>query len=62
VRKIIKNLLSLLLLVIGVMWALQGSGIVGGSFMTGQPRWLYAGIVVALIGIAGFFWANRSRA
>ena len=57
--RIIKNLLALLVLAVGVLWALQGVGIVGGSFMTGQSQWLYAGIVAALIGLGGFVWANR---
>ncbi|PTE07650.1 hypothetical protein C9427_25720 [Mesorhizobium helmanticense] len=27
--------------------------------MTGQSQWLYAGIVTALVGLAGLIWANR---
>jgi len=35
----------------GVVWILQGSGVLPGSFMTGQRMWLIIGIVVAIIGL-----------
>lgn len=56
--KLIKNLLALVVLALGVLWSLQGIGLVQGSFMTGQSQWLYIGIVTALIGLAGLVWAN----
>jgi len=57
--RLIKNVLALIVLAIGALWALQGIGVVGGSFMTGQSQWLYIGIVTMLIGVAGLVWANR---
>lgn len=36
----------------GAVWILQGSGVLPGSFMTGQRMWLIIGIVVAVIGLA----------
>ncbi|PAQ02154.1 hypothetical protein LRP31_03800 [Mesorhizobium mediterraneum] len=59
--RLIKNLLALLVLAIGALWSLQGIGLVGGSFMTGQSQWLYIGIVAMLVGLVGLVWANRSR-
>jgi hypothetical protein len=50
--KILTILVGLVLLAMGGVWTLQGAGLVGGSFMTGQTRWLYIGIVVALAGLA----------
>ncbi len=38
------------MLVIGVVWVLQGVGVLEGSPMTGQQLWLVLGIVSALIG------------
>jgi len=38
---------------------LQGLGIVGGSFMTGQSQWLYIGIVTAIAGMALLAWGAR---
>ena len=57
--RLIRNLLALIVLAIGVLWALQGTGLVGGSFMTGQSQWLYIGIVTTVVGLAGLVWANR---
>ena len=59
--RLTKNVLALIVLAIGAIWSLQGIGLVGGSFMTGQSRWLYIGIVTMLVGLAGLVWANRSR-
>jgi hypothetical protein len=36
----------------GAVWILQGSGIMPGSFMTGQRTWLIIGIIVAIVGVA----------
>jgi hypothetical protein len=36
----------------GAVWILQGSGILPGSFMTGQRMWLIIGIIVGLFGLA----------
>ncbi|WP_185975238.1 hypothetical protein [Mesorhizobium sp. WSM4310] len=57
--RLTKNLLALIVLAIGAVWALQGVGVIGGSFMTGQPQWLYIGLVAMLLGLAGLVWANR---
>jgi len=36
----------------GAVWILQGSGVLPGSFMTGQRMWLMIGIVVGIVGVA----------
>ena len=59
--RLIRNMLALIVLAIGALWSLQGIGLVGGSFMTGQSQWLYIGIVTMLVGLAGLVWANWSR-
>jgi len=59
--RLTKNLLALIVLAIGALWSLQGIGVVGGSFMTGQSQWLYTGIVTMLVGLVGLVWANRSK-
>ena len=59
--KLTKNLLALIVLAVGALWSLQGIGVVGGSFMTGQSQWLYIGLVTMLVGLVGLIWANRSR-
>lgn len=41
---------AILLLLTGIVWILQGFGILPGSFMTGEMRWAYAGFVAAVGG------------
>jgi len=35
----------------GVIWALQGFGVIGGSFMSGNSVWAIIGPIVAVIGL-----------
>ena len=39
------------LIAVGAVWIFQGSGVLKGSFMTGQQRWLWIGIVCAGTGL-----------
>jgi membrane-associated protease RseP (regulator of RpoE activity) len=52
---------GILLLVLGLLWALQGAGMVGGSPMTGQRVWLVIGIVAALAGLAAGYRGLSAR-
>ncbi|MFC5060962.1 hypothetical protein [Actinomycetospora atypica] len=36
---------------LGLLFTLQGIGLVGGSFMTGQRLWLVIGIVLVVLGL-----------
>ena len=40
-----------LLAVAGVIWALQGFGVIGGSFMSGDSVWAIVGPLVAVVGL-----------
>lgn len=40
-----------LVTVAGVIWALQGFNLVGGSFMSGNSMWAIIGPLVALAGL-----------
>ena len=55
------NIVAVLLIIGGLIWTLQGANIVGGSFMTGQPRWLYIGIATMVIGLGLLGWQNLRR-
>jgi hypothetical protein len=49
-----KNLrtgLGVLLVLIGVIWTLQGLGVMPGSVMTGVRLWAVIGPIVAVIGV-----------
>lgn len=51
-----------ILVVFGVVFGLQGVGIVGGSAMTGELAWAIIGPVLAVIGLVLVgFGARRSR-
>lgn len=47
----LRDLFAALLVMIGVVWILQGVNILPGSFMTGDLRWAAAGLVSAVVGI-----------
>ncbi len=57
--KIGLNLLGVILLLVGVVWALQGLNYIGGSFMTGQTSWLVIGVIAAIAGVVVLAQANR---
>ena len=43
---------GLLTTLAGVIFTLQGVGVIGGSFMSGSTSWAVAGPVIALAGLA----------
>ena len=55
------NLLGCALLFLGAIWTFQGFGVVGGSFMTGQIRWVWIGILTMLTGLGLLIWINLRR-
>ena len=60
-RLIIKIAATLLILA-GVMWFLQGIGVVPGSTMTGDSKWALIGAVSVVVGVAAWVFAARRRA
>ena len=50
---------GILLVAFGLVWVLQGVGLLGGSFMTGQPRWAGIGALTAVIGLRLWFTSQR---
>jgi hypothetical protein len=40
-----------LMLVVGLIWTLQGLNVLGGSAMTGQTLWAVVGPIVAITGV-----------
>ncbi len=43
---------GVVLVIAGVIWALQGFGVIGGSFMSGDSVWAIIGPIVAVVGFA----------
>ncbi|MEV4176806.1 MULTISPECIES: hypothetical protein [unclassified Nonomuraea] len=53
---------GVLLVLTGLIWTLQGLGIVGGSVMSGVTTWAIIGPIVLLVGLAaGFVGLRRLR-
>jgi hypothetical protein len=52
---------GLLITLAGVIFTLQGVGVIGGSFMSGTTTWAVAGPVIALVGLALVILALRRR-
>ena len=50
-RSGILTAVGLVLTVAGVIWALQGFGVIGGSFMSGDSVWAIIGPIVAVVGL-----------
>jgi hypothetical protein len=53
--------LGVLLVLVGVIWTLQGLGMLAGSVMTGVMLWAIVGPIVALIGVLVVTRAVRDR-
>ncbi len=45
--------------VVGLVWILQGINVLPGSFMTGDPFWAGAGLIVLVIGLLLFYSSAR---
>jgi hypothetical protein len=61
----ILGIIGILLILFGTGFALQGDGILPGSMMSGVTFWLYAGSVIAVIGVvlaaAGFMMGSKKE-
>ncbi len=43
---------GVILVVVGLVWTLQGLGVLGGSVMSGSSLWAIIGPIVVLVGLA----------
>jgi hypothetical protein len=50
-----------LITLVGVVFALQGVGVIGGSFMSGTTTWAIIGPLIALAGLALVIAGLRRR-
>lgn len=48
------------LVLVGVLWALQGLDVVGGSGMSGHAIWAVIGPIVAIVGVLVLLRALRT--
>jgi hypothetical protein len=59
--RIFLSILAVLLILVGVVWVLQGIGVIGGSVMTGQSQWTIIGGVSFIVGVVLLVFANRKK-
>lgn len=59
--KLVLNIVGVLLMVIGVVWFLQGIGVLPGSFMTGQTKWAINGGIAFVVGLVVLLTSRRLR-
>jgi heme A synthase len=53
---------AVILLLLGLVWTLQGAGVLGGSVMTGQRQWLVIGLVLVVVGLVLGYLGLGARA
>ena len=56
--RIVASIIGIIMVVMGLVWTLQGANILGGSVMSGHTQWLYVGIAVVLVGLLLLYWFN----
>ncbi len=52
--------IGLLLVIFGSVFALQGVGVIRGSFMSNNPTYIYVGGAVVVVGLLLLIFAKRS--
>jgi hypothetical protein len=59
--KWVSTIAGVVLAIVGVIWVLQGSGALGGSFMTGQKLWFLIGLIALIVGGALIIFGLRYK-
>jgi hypothetical protein len=62
--RLISSLLGLAMIVVGIIWILQGLNLAFRvGFMVGDRHWVLYGALLALVGVGQLLWSNlRQRA
>ena len=62
IMRIVSTLIGLLMIVVGVVWMLQGLNLAFRvGFMVGEKRWVVYGALLALVGLAQAIWSNTRQ-
>ena len=59
--RIVLGSIGAVISIVGLIWTLQGLGVIPGSFMTGDQTWLYIGLVCLAAGILAMIIAVRGQ-
>ena len=59
--KIFKNIAGIAVILVGVLWMLQGSNIIAGMAMSDNREWLVIGALLVVFGIGLIYLNNRPQ-
>jgi uncharacterized membrane protein len=59
--RIVLLVMGVVLILMGVLWTMQGLDIVGGSAMSGQTLWAVVGPIVVVVGAVLLFRGLRTQ-
>ncbi|MEQ1769440.1 MAG: hypothetical protein ABL879_06325 [Devosia sp.] len=57
--RIVGNIVGVVLVLLGILWTLQGTNVIAGSMMSGVTMWAIIGPIVAIVGAVVLVWINR---
>jgi hypothetical protein len=61
-RSWVFGIVGVVLVLVGLLWVLQGLGAMGnGGFMDGSKTWFAIGLLVGLVGLASVYSGVRRR-
>ncbi|TDE97565.1 hypothetical protein EXU48_05125 [Occultella glacieicola] len=61
IKKPLLLVVGIIAILIGLVWAGQGAGILPGSMMTGDPTWLVIGLILIVAGAVLGYLSTRGR-
>ena len=53
------NIVGVLLALMGLIWFLQGIGVLQGSVMSNQSQWVIIGLVIVVLSVGLLIFNNR---
>lgn len=56
------NIVGVLLALMGLIWFLQGIGVLQGSVMSNQSQWVIIGLVIVVLSVGLLIFNNRRQA
>jgi hypothetical protein len=59
---VVRRVLGAVLVLIGAVWFGQGTGLIGGSSMTGSSFWAIVGVICVVAGLGLLSWPWRQSA